>query len=143
MRFVIDCSVAFKWEVNESHSLLARRLRDDFRRYLHEFLAPDLLPIEVANAFHAAELKGANAAGQFANRLADVLKVGPILYQSTSLLPRAVAIIRKAVAPVGIYDCIYVALAEREACELITADQRLINALKKDFPFITDLATMP
>jgi predicted nucleic acid-binding protein len=30
---------------------------------------------------------------------------------------------------IGVYDCLYVALAERETCQLITADQRLVNSL--------------
>ena len=33
--------------------------------------------------------------------------------------------------------------AEREHCDLITADQRLSNVLKADFPFLTDPATLP
>lgn len=44
---------------------------------------------------------------------------------------------------VAVFDCLYVALAQREGCDLITADKRLVNALQKDFPFVTDLATMP
>ena len=33
----------------------------------------------------------------------------------------------------GVYDCLYVSLAIREQCHLVTADQRLINK----FPEIT------
>lgn len=36
-----------------------------------------------------------------------------------------------------------VALAEREACELVTADTRLLANLKPKFPFIIDLASRP
>ena len=43
---------------------------------------------------------------------------------------------------IGVYDCLYVALAEQEKCELVTADTTMINALQKDFPFIRALATM-
>jgi len=43
----------------------------------------------------------------------------------------------------GFYDCLYVALAEREGCELLTADQRLINNLGPVFPFIKSLASLP
>jgi predicted nucleic acid-binding protein len=43
----------------------------------------------------------------------------------------------------GFYDCLYVALAEREGCELVTADQRLINNLGPAFPFIKSLASLP
>jgi predicted nucleic acid-binding protein len=44
---------------------------------------------------------------------------------------------------VGVYDCLYIALAEQEGCELVTADARMINSLQKDFPFITPLSSMP
>jgi len=37
----------------------------------------------------------------------------------------------------------YVALAERESCELVTADTRLINSLQPHFSFIKALASMP
>jgi predicted nucleic acid-binding protein len=106
-------------------------------------LAPDIFPVEVANTFFSAEAKGAIAPGQFAARLADVMLSGPVLYQSTALLPRACLIIRRATARIAIYDCLYVALAEREGCELITSDTKLIRALRHAYPFITDLATIP
>jgi predicted nucleic acid-binding protein len=129
MRYVIDCSVATKWEVTEPDSLKALRLREDFRNGVHELLAPDIWPIEVANALSSAEIKGGIPPGRFEFHAANVLLVGPALDQSTSLLPRAMAIIRRSVARIGIYDCLYVALAEREGCEVVTADHRLINAL--------------
>jgi predicted nucleic acid-binding protein len=43
----------------------------------------------------------------------------------------------------GVYDCLYVALAEREACALLTADAKLFNNLQPTFPFITSLASLP
>jgi predicted nucleic acid-binding protein len=46
-------------------------------------------------------------------------------------------------ARVGVYDCLYVALAEREGCELATADTRLLVTLKATFSFIIDLASLP
>jgi predicted nucleic acid-binding protein len=41
------------------------------------------------------------------------------------------------------YDCLYVALAEREGCELVTADDKLIKNLQPQFPFIISLASLP
>ena len=144
MRAVIDCSIAFKWEVPESGSAKAIRLRDEFRRGVHEFLAPDIFPIEVANALYTAELRGDIPTGRFEFHLADILQSGPILYQSTALLPRANAIIRRSsAARIGIYDCLYVALAQREGCEFITADAKLIRALQQDYPFIVGLDSLP
>lgn len=43
---------------------------------------------------------------------------------------------------ISIYDCIYVALAEREGCDLVTADARLLRALQASYPCIIDLATL-
>jgi predicted nucleic acid-binding protein len=43
----------------------------------------------------------------------------------------------------GFYYCRYVALAEREGCELLTADANLIKNLQRPFPFITSLASLP
>ncbi len=44
---------------------------------------------------------------------------------------------------VGVYDCLYVAPAEREVCQLITADTKLLNNLGTQFPFIVSLASLP
>lgn len=143
MRYVVDCSVAFKWEINEPDAARARRLRDDGRAGVIELLAPDIFPIEVANALYTAELKGQIAPGQFYNRLVDVLLHGPALYQSTALLPRAAVIIRRATTRIGIYDCLYVALAEREGCELVTADSKLLRALGAAYPCIVALSSLP
>jgi predicted nucleic acid-binding protein len=46
-------------------------------------------------------------------------------------------------ARIGVYDCLYVALAEREGWELLTADDRLIRILQPGFPFLTALASLP
>jgi predicted nucleic acid-binding protein len=43
----------------------------------------------------------------------------------------------------GFYDCLYVALAEREGCGLVTADDKLIKNLQPHFQFIVSLASMP
>ena len=46
-------------------------------------------------------------------------------------------------ARIGVYDCLYVALAEREACELVTADLRLVTNLGTLFPIISLDALCP
>ena len=43
----------------------------------------------------------------------------------------------------GFYDCLYVALAEREGCELVTSDQKMVAKLQKRFPFIVPLSRLP
>ena len=44
---------------------------------------------------------------------------------------------------IGEYDCVYVALAEQEKCELVTADATLVRALQPTFSFIRTLSSFP
>ena len=55
MKYVIDTSVGFKWAVSEIDSDKAVQLRDDFNYAVHELLAPDLFPTEIANAERAGQ----------------------------------------------------------------------------------------
>jgi hypothetical protein len=55
MKYVIDASVGFMWEVMEPFSGNAQRLRDDYENGVHVLLAPDLFPNEIANALIVAE----------------------------------------------------------------------------------------
>jgi predicted nucleic acid-binding protein len=43
----------------------------------------------------------------------------------------------------GLYDCMYVGLAEREKCEFFTADDRLIRILQgqTQFAFVRSIAS--
>jgi predicted nucleic acid-binding protein len=58
MRYVLDSSVAFKWVVIEPLSDKALLLRDDYRNGVHELLAPDFFPLEIAHALTRAEQQG-------------------------------------------------------------------------------------
>jgi hypothetical protein len=64
MKYVLDSSVAFKWEVPETDSDKATLLRDDFRNGIHELVAPDFFPLELAHALTRAERQGRIAVGQ-------------------------------------------------------------------------------
>jgi predicted nucleic acid-binding protein len=44
---------------------------------------------------------------------------------------------------IGVYDCVYVALAEREGCEMVTADARLLANIQPSYPFLISLASVP
>ena len=65
----------------------------------------------------------------------------PHLFPSLPLTARAMQIATKA--RIGVYDCIYVALAAREGCEMVTADARLLTNLQPSYPFIILLASVP
>jgi predicted nucleic acid-binding protein len=141
MKYVLDSSVAFKWELTETDSDKADSLRDDFRNAVHELLAPDIFNVEVSHALTRAERQGRIAEGEARPLFLDILTTPPTFFPFQPLLLRAIDISSKM--RVGVYDCVYVALAEQESCELVTADAKMINALQKDFPFITSLGSMP
>lgn len=142
MKYIIDCSVGFKWVVFEPLSDKARNLRDGYRQGLHELLAPDIFPTEIANALLVAERRGRIFPAQSAILLADVLSTPPALHAAfPGVLQRAHTIAASTTA--SIYDCLYVALAEKKQCELVTADDKLVKNLQALFPFITSLASLP
>ena len=70
-----------------------------------------------------------------------VHRTAPRFHSYRPLLRRAFDISSKT--RVGVYDCLYVALAERENCELVTADDKLVKSLQRSFPFITPLSSLP
>jgi predicted nucleic acid-binding protein len=139
MRYVLDASVALKWVLNEPDAAKARRLRDDFRNTVHELIAPGSFTLEIAHALTKAQRRGMIPD---AWRLwVDVMTTVPHLYPSHPLTPRAIQVANQA--RIGVYDCLYVALAEREGCQLVTADARLVNSLQPTHPFIISLAVLP
>jgi predicted nucleic acid-binding protein len=139
MRYVLDASVALKWVLSEPDAAKARQLRDDYRNTVHELIAPDSFTLEIAHALTKAQRRGMIPN---AGRLwLDVMTTAPHLVASHPLTPRAIQIATQA--RIGVYDCLYVALAEREGCRLVTADARLVNSLQPAHPFIIPLAALP
>ena len=57
MKFVLDASVALKTVRREPDSSAAIALRDDFKNLIHQLIAPDTLPVEIAHVS-----RGRNAA---------------------------------------------------------------------------------
>jgi predicted nucleic acid-binding protein len=141
MRFVLDSSVGFKTLVAETDSVKALQLYDNYRKGIHEFLAPDVFPVEVAHSITRAERQARITPAQGARLLTDILNRLPQMHSSLPLLPRAYTI--SSTARIGVYDCLYVALAEREGCQLVTADDKLVKNLQAQFPLIVALSSMP
>lgn len=136
-KLVLDASVAIKWVLVEVGTPRANQLREDFRNQAVQLLAPDIFAAEVAHALTRAERRGILQQGESAALLADVLSTAPDLHPFLSLLPRALEISSKMRC--GVYDALYVALAEQEVCDLVTSDQKMISVLGKAFPFIKPL----
>ena len=141
MKYVLDASVAICWAIPRPLTPRAILLRDEYQRQIHELLAPVVFLDEVAGALTKAERQKDIAVGQAMPLYAKILNSPPVLIAHAALIARAIAISSRTRS--GYYDCLYVALTEREGCQLVTADQRSINNLAPHFPFIVPLATLP
>jgi predicted nucleic acid-binding protein len=104
------------------------------------FGPPSILPIELVHSLTRAERQGRITQGEGVQLFQDIMGLLPALHDYLPLLPRAYEI--SSQARIGVYDCLYVVLAEQEGCELITSDNRPIKSLQPTFPFITSLVSL-
>jgi predicted nucleic acid-binding protein len=141
VRYVLDASAALCWVLPRPNSGKALQLRAHFQNAVHELIAPSVFSGEVASALTKAERQKLIPVGDARPLLGRVMRTPPIMHPYEPLLDRAVDISSKTRS--GLYDCLYVALAEREGCELVTDDQKLIANLKPHFLFIVPLASLP
>ncbi len=125
MKYTLDANVAAKWVLPEVDSANALRIKDDFRHGVHELIAPDIFCIEVAHTLVRAERK--KLINHMPQHFADVMALSPDLADSLALLGSAIDLARSLHR--GVYDCIYLRLAEREQAPLITADTQLLNLI--------------
>jgi predicted nucleic acid-binding protein len=141
MKYVLDRCVAFKWVVSESDSDKADLLRADFLNGIHELISPDIFSVEVSHALTRAERQARVTVGQARRLFLDVHTTAPQLHAHRPYLLRAIDI--SSSLRIGVYDCIYVALAEQENCELVTSDDKLLKNVAGVFPFVRALASFP
>jgi predicted nucleic acid-binding protein len=132
---VVDASVAVKWclplrreeLVAEAEELLASSRRDEVR-----FLVPDLFWVELANALWKAVRRAEMSSDNAASAMSFMRDLGIATLPSLDLVPQALDLAISHSRTV--YDSLYVALAIQSDSELITADERLANALAARFP---------
>ena len=121
MRLVVDAGVAVKWFVSEP-LLENARLLLSHRIDLH---APDFVLVEFANViWKKVRRKELPASPRYVDALSslnDIVTLHPV----ADLIERAMQIAMEIEHPV--YDCLYLACAERTESELATADRNLVN----------------
>ncbi len=125
---VVDASVVIKWFVDEPGSAAAHGLEG------RDMAAPALLRVEVANVMRTLAARQAMTSDD-ARELFGLLQAAPLtLVDHDDALERhALALALTLRHPV--YDCMYLALAERMDRILVTADGRFLHVLGR-----TDLA---
>lgn len=131
MRFALDACIALKIVLPEPDSDLARALMEDYSKRVHDLIAPDTLPVEVAHAMTRAERQGILLPADGFPRFQQFTAVMPQLHDYKPLLPRAYEL--SSQFRIGVFDCLYVALAEQEQCKVVTVDKRMLEI----FPALT------
>jgi hypothetical protein len=119
MTLVVDASVALKWYVVEPNTPMAWALRDR----ADILIAPDLVIPEVCNGAWKAWRRGELEAQQRQRIAAHIAQAYDRLIPSSPLAERALAMAGMLDHPV--YDSFYLALAEMEGGQLVTADRQL------------------
>lgn len=132
---VVDARVAVKWclpshreeLVGQAEDLLESSRRDEIR-----FVVPDLFWVELANALWKAVRRGDISADNAGEAIAFVRDLDITTLASVDLVPQALDL--AVTYGRTVYDSLYVALAMQSKSELITADERLANALAAQLP---------
>jgi predicted nucleic acid-binding protein len=132
--FVLDASVAVKWFLlsaeplkAEAVALLARRMEGEI-----EFIVPDLFWAELGNILWKATRQARCTAPQAEGFLDRARGQDLPTVPSEELLNEALAIASEYSR--SFYDGLYLALAVTEKIEMITADERLANAVSSHLP---------
>jgi predicted nucleic acid-binding protein len=138
---VVDSSVAIKWLVVEPYSTEARRILDGYQTGALTLLAPDLIHAEVGNViWKKHRFQGLAAAD--AQLILDAFSQVPFTLTSAGVL-LADAFRLAVTHQRSVYDAMYLALSAREHCRMVTADERLVNALGSAFPNLVWVANWP
>jgi predicted nucleic acid-binding protein len=95
-------------------------------------LAPELMLTEVANALWRLQRAGQLAADGLQQRLSRAAELVDVIEPDRHLQVEALALACHLDHPV--YDCLYLALARREAAVLLTADQKLMALAAQVLP---------
>jgi predicted nucleic acid-binding protein len=132
---VLDASVAAKWFLPaQAEPLLdqAVALLQQYEKAEVAFIVPDLFWSEIANVTWKAVLRGRLTSTAAYQSLEEMRKRRLSTFPALGLLDEALAI---ALAfQRSVYDSLYVALAVESKSTLITADEKLANALAAELP---------
>jgi predicted nucleic acid-binding protein len=126
-RYVIDASALVKLVIPETDSEAMHALAASFRAGQVHLMAPEFILVECANVLwkYARQTQTPEAEIQEAFRV--LLGLGIEHVAQTHILESAITLALEHQR--SVYDALYLALARREGAILITADERLVNAM--------------
>jgi len=126
--YIVDASVVSKWLLTESDSDRARLLiAADCRLRAPDLIAPEFTSVMLKRVVRR-ELSIQEGNELLRRFITDYLDVRVRVVQSRLVAEYALRIAHSEKQ--SVYDSLYVALAVQARCQLITADDRLANAIR-------------
>jgi predicted nucleic acid-binding protein len=142
LRLVIDASVCLKWYLpDEALQDKAEAVLTDYERGSVEIVAPTLLIYELMNGLWiGSRLKRIEfqAIEKCVQRVLDL----SLDFRDASLFFSAVVRMCNQFGR-SAYDSAYLALAEKEGIQLLTADRRLYNTVRRRLGWVVWLGSYP
>ena len=125
MTLIVDASVAVKWFFREADSQRALALKQRNQ----DLIAPELILAEIGSAAWKKRMKNEIDAAQAVFVVRQASLVFSSLVPMSELAEAAMHLSATLLHP--IYDCFYLALAERERAPIVSADDKLLGAAKR------------
>jgi predicted nucleic acid-binding protein len=135
VRLVLNASVAVKWLLADEPLVPeARKLLQEFQEGVwEELIVPEFCLREVANALWVAYRRGRITEEEARVGWFSFLQLNLRILPDPPLSDVLDFALRFGVP---VYDSIYIVLAQREGCPLLTADERLFQAVADSLPFV-------
>jgi len=132
---VIDASVVLKWYLfDENFGIKALRLLGEYVSNELDILAPSLLEYEVMNGLMIAQKRKRMKEEKILAAVEGFANLGINLKSLSHLYPQVIHYCKTYNR--SVYDASYMALALDEGISLITADEGLFNAIKKELKWV-------
>lgn len=138
---IVDASVVLKWYLDdEEYGQKAIRLLAKYISNELEILAPSLLEYEVINGLIIAQKRGRIKEEKIRTAIDGFVDLEIKLKNLSSYYPKVLYYCK--IYNRSVYDASYMAMADEEGVALVTADEGLYNAVKKDLKWVKWLGDM-
>ncbi|MDZ4165860.1 MAG: type II toxin-antitoxin system VapC family toxin [Smithellaceae bacterium] len=134
-RAVVDASAILKWYLlDEEHGAQAMALLEQCTAGELEILAPSLLTYELMNGLVIAGRRARLDQNTISLSFRGFMNLGIRFYECSFFADKMLQYC--LLYGSSAYDSSYLALAEQEGVDLITADEKLFNAVQKELPWV-------
>ena len=132
--YVVDASVVVKWVLPEEDRTQAFRIQEMYQDEEIDLVAPYFLIAEIGNVLGKRVCRGELQQDAAIRCFQQLLKDSPILLDSPAVNLSALHL---AMAhDQTVHDCVYLAWALEQRCDLLTADERFFRAVRQAFPCV-------